>query len=189
MVTFFSQCGYECPEFCNPFDIYGTAVRLGHTGLCCRGAQPHCDLPQWTTPLWTRAAARGRRLPSAACGPSPRPTRAPTRTRACWQKPSRAAGGQTSRPSPLRTKSRPAAPPSFTFCSGTTAADSTIKAHLNLHLLNKTKQKVALHPKSTFSFAILPLKSILFFTFLFYLRFTRPSGVRAETCPGTGWEW
>ncbi|CAF97088.1 unnamed protein product, partial [Tetraodon nigroviridis] len=22
MVTFFSQCGYECPEYCNPFDIY-----------------------------------------------------------------------------------------------------------------------------------------------------------------------
>lgn len=28
MVTFFSQCGYECPEYCNPFDIYGTAVGL-----------------------------------------------------------------------------------------------------------------------------------------------------------------
>lgn len=24
MVDFFSQCGYECPEYCNPFDIYGT---------------------------------------------------------------------------------------------------------------------------------------------------------------------
>lgn len=23
MVDFFSQCGYECPEYCNPFDIYG----------------------------------------------------------------------------------------------------------------------------------------------------------------------
>lgn len=22
MVNFFSQCGYECPEYCNPFDIY-----------------------------------------------------------------------------------------------------------------------------------------------------------------------
>ncbi|XP_061546570.1 ATP-binding cassette sub-family G member 5 [Phycodurus eques] len=22
MVVFFSQCGYECPEYCNPFDIY-----------------------------------------------------------------------------------------------------------------------------------------------------------------------
>uniref|UniRef100_A0A665WUS1 ABC transporter domain-containing protein n=2 Tax=Echeneis naucrates TaxID=173247 RepID=A0A665WUS1_ECHNA len=22
MVSFFSQCGYECPEYCNPFDIY-----------------------------------------------------------------------------------------------------------------------------------------------------------------------
>ena len=24
MVDFFSQCGYECPDYCNPFDIYGT---------------------------------------------------------------------------------------------------------------------------------------------------------------------
>lgn len=23
MVDFFSSCGYECPEYCNPFDIYG----------------------------------------------------------------------------------------------------------------------------------------------------------------------
>ncbi|KAK0137188.1 ATP-binding cassette sub-family G member 5 [Merluccius polli] len=23
MVDFFSQCGYKCPEYCNPFDIYG----------------------------------------------------------------------------------------------------------------------------------------------------------------------
>lgn len=23
MVDFFSQCGYECPEYCNPFDIFG----------------------------------------------------------------------------------------------------------------------------------------------------------------------
>lgn len=32
MVDFFSQCGYECPEYCNPFDIYGT-VCYG-PGLC-----------------------------------------------------------------------------------------------------------------------------------------------------------
>lgn len=25
MVDFFSSCGYECPEYCNPFDIYGRA--------------------------------------------------------------------------------------------------------------------------------------------------------------------
>ena len=24
MVDFFSQSGYECPDYCNPFDIYGT---------------------------------------------------------------------------------------------------------------------------------------------------------------------
>lgn len=24
MVDFFGRCGYECPEYCNPFDIYGT---------------------------------------------------------------------------------------------------------------------------------------------------------------------
>lgn len=27
MVDFFSQCGYECPDYCNPFDIYGTRTR------------------------------------------------------------------------------------------------------------------------------------------------------------------
>lgn len=26
MVDFFSQCGYECPEYCNPFDVYGTVA-------------------------------------------------------------------------------------------------------------------------------------------------------------------
>lgn len=26
MVDFFSSCGYECPEYCNPFDIYGRAL-------------------------------------------------------------------------------------------------------------------------------------------------------------------
>lgn len=122
MVTFFSQCGYECPEYCNPFDIYGTAVSLTHSLLRCRRAEPCCNVPQLTTPLWTRTTARGRRPPSAACRPSPRPTRGPTSTRTCWPKPSGAASGQTSRPSPLRTKSRPTAPPSFRFCSGTDAA-------------------------------------------------------------------
>lgn len=122
MVTFFSQCGYECPEYCNPFDIYGTAARLMPRLRRCGPADPCCNVPQWTTLQWTRAAARGRRPPSAACRPSPRPIRGPTSTRTCWPKPSRAASGQASRPSPLRTKSLPAAPPSFRFCSGTTAA-------------------------------------------------------------------
>lgn len=30
MVTFFGQCGYECPEYCNPFDIYGSALGAAH---------------------------------------------------------------------------------------------------------------------------------------------------------------
>jgi len=26
MVDFFRSCGYECPEYCNPFDIYGRTL-------------------------------------------------------------------------------------------------------------------------------------------------------------------
>lgn len=29
MVDFFSICGYECPDYCNPFDIYGSIFLLG----------------------------------------------------------------------------------------------------------------------------------------------------------------
>lgn len=28
MVDFFSSCGYECPEYCNPFDIYGRTLEM-----------------------------------------------------------------------------------------------------------------------------------------------------------------
>lgn len=45
MVNFFSQCGYECPEYCNPFDIYGTAASVRHASLRCRPADPRSDLP------------------------------------------------------------------------------------------------------------------------------------------------
>lgn len=34
MVDFFSQCGYECPDYCNPFDIYGTLVRSPTQVFC-----------------------------------------------------------------------------------------------------------------------------------------------------------
>lgn len=35
MVDFFSQCGYECPEYCNPFDTYGIfLVQLYLRPLC-----------------------------------------------------------------------------------------------------------------------------------------------------------
>lgn len=128
MVAFFSQCGYECPEYCNPFDVYGTAVRLSHRPPRCRRIERCCNVRQSTSPRWTRATASGRRLPSAACRRSPRPIRALRSTTTCWRKQSRACSGQTSRPFPLRTKSRPAAPPSFRFCSGTDAAQTHLEA-------------------------------------------------------------
>lgn len=122
MVTFFGQCGYECPEYCNPFDIYGTAASLSNRPLCHRRPERCCNVQQLTSPLWTHAIASGRQPHSAACRRSLRPTRGLRSTRTCWRKPSRACSGQTSPPSPLRTKSRPTAPPSFRFCSGTAAA-------------------------------------------------------------------
>lgn len=122
MVNFFGQCGYECPEYCNPFDIYGTAASLSNRPLCHRHPERCCHVQQLTSPLWTHATASGRQQRSAACRRSPRPIRALRSTRTCWRKQSRACSGQTSPPSPLRTKSRPTAPPSFRFCSGTAAA-------------------------------------------------------------------
>lgn len=34
MVDFFSQCGYECPEYCNPFDTYGIFLVIFKTTFC-----------------------------------------------------------------------------------------------------------------------------------------------------------
>lgn len=131
MVDFFSQCGYECPEYCNPFDIYGT---VGYDPRLCTVYElvwlleicvtwtlkclNCCDVEQLTSPQWTHAAVKGRQPPSVACMRSLHPIRDLPSTRTCWGKWSRACSGQTSQPSPLRAKSHPAVQPNLRFYSG-----------------------------------------------------------------------
>lgn len=131
MVDFFSQCGYECPEYCNPFDIYGT---VGYDPRLCSVYElvwllevcviwtlkclNCCDVEQLTSPQWTHAAVKGRQPHSVACMRSLHPIRGLPSTRTCWGKWSRACSGQTSQPSPLRARSHPAVQPNLRFCSG-----------------------------------------------------------------------
>lgn len=125
MVDFFSQCGYECPEYCNPFDIYGAVCSQCTKWymvreLCeCAVLPSNCsNVKQSTSPQWTHATARGRPPPSVACMRSLRPIRSLPSTRTCWRKWSRACSERTSLPSPSRVKTHPAVQPNFRFCSG-----------------------------------------------------------------------
>lgn len=122
MVDFFSQCGYECPEYCNPFDIYGTSTSVmqpcRNENIKSKNMFYFYDISKLTSPRWTRAAARGRQPPSVACMRSLHPIRGLPSIRACWENWSRACSGQTSRRSPLRAKSRPVVRSNWRFCSG-----------------------------------------------------------------------
>lgn len=125
MVDFFSQCGYECPEYCNPFDIYGTVwykirryvdhVNFSRCGWIFK-VLLWCQ--QLTSPRWTHAAATGKQPHSVACMRSRRPIRGPAYIRGCWTKLSKACSVQTSHPSPSRAKSHPAVQPNSEFCWG-----------------------------------------------------------------------